>query len=145
MKINKILVPVDGSPGTTLAMRTAHEIALNNNAKIVALYIDPYDRHILQDGLGLYETRVEDEYEAKAHRTMEQLQSAIPEADFDREFQRGGHPADVIVDYAENQDVDLVVMASRGLQKTARRMFVGSVTSYVLHNLKKPILVIPVD
>jgi Universal stress protein UspA and related nucleotide-binding proteins len=48
------------------------------------------------------------------------------------------------VTYADENPVDLIVMATRGMTRV-RRFFVGSVTNYVVHHSKVPVLAIPVE
>lgn len=50
-----------------------------------------------------------------------------------------GDPATVIEAFAQNEDADLIVMATRGLGKF-RRLLLGSVTAKVLHDVGVPVL-----
>jgi nucleotide-binding universal stress UspA family protein len=52
-----------------------------------------------------------------------------------------GQPAEEIIDYAAEQDVDLIVMCSHGKSGIARWVF-GSVTEKVLRGTRSPVLVI---
>ncbi len=52
-----------------------------------------------------------------------------------------GHPADEIVAYADNVDADLIVVGSRGHGAIASALL-GSVSRAVLHEAKRPILVV---
>ena len=45
-----------------------------------------------------------------------------------------------IVDIAERKNFDLIVIGSRGMG-AAKEIFLGSVSNYVLHKSKKPVLV----
>ena len=52
-----------------------------------------------------------------------------------------GNPADEIVKFAEENDIDLIVMGTLG--KTGiQRFLLGSVTENVIRHSKKPVLVI---
>lgn len=53
-----------------------------------------------------------------------------------------GDPATVILDFARERKVDLIVMGSRGRTDFAR-LFMGSVSSKVLAASKVPILLVP--
>ena len=53
-----------------------------------------------------------------------------------------GQPGEAICEIAEERDVTLIVLGSRGLNKI-RRTFLGSVSDYVIHHCKKPVLVVP--
>uniref|UniRef100_A0A1I8JPC2 Usp domain-containing protein n=1 Tax=Macrostomum lignano TaxID=282301 RepID=A0A1I8JPC2_9PLAT len=51
-------------------------------------------------------------------------------------------PGQSIVDLAEEENVELIIMGSRG-QGLLRRTFLGSVSDYVLHHTHRPVLVVP--
>jgi len=46
-----------------------------------------------------------------------------------------------IVEVAEKQNFDLIVIGSRGLG-SAKEFFLGSTSNYVLHKSKKPVLIV---
>ena len=52
-----------------------------------------------------------------------------------------GDPADEIVAYADNHDVDLIVVGSRG-RGTVASTLLGSVSHAVLHEARRPVLVV---
>jgi len=53
-----------------------------------------------------------------------------------------GTPGEGVCELANKHDVDLIIMGTRGLNKI-RRTLLGSVSDYVIHHAKKPVLVIP--
>jgi len=53
-----------------------------------------------------------------------------------------GKPGEVICQYAKDQNANIVVMGSRGLNGI-RRTFLGSVSDYVIHHCHLPVLVVP--
>ncbi|KAG6437153.1 hypothetical protein SASPL_102064 [Salvia splendens] len=52
-----------------------------------------------------------------------------------------GDPKEMICDLAEQMQVDLIVIGSRGLGKI-KRALMGSVSNYVIHHAKCPVLVV---
>ena len=46
-----------------------------------------------------------------------------------------------IVEIAEKKNFDLIVIGSRG-RGSAKEIFLGSVSNYVLHKSKKPVLIV---
>ena len=59
-----------------------------------------------------------------------------------RELVVAGQPYSAIVDCAENEHIDLVVMSSHG-RSGLSRMLIGSVTDRLLRAAKCPVLVVP--
>src|SRR5271167_4774109 len=54
---------------------------------------------------------------------------------------RTGHPAETIIQAAEDFDVDLIVMATHG-RTGVTRLFLGSVAEHVVRASKRPVLTI---
>lgn len=52
-----------------------------------------------------------------------------------------GHPAEAILSFADQEQVDLVVMGSRG-QSTTTRLLLGSVSDAVIHHAHVAVLVV---
>ena len=52
-----------------------------------------------------------------------------------------GEVRDEIVDYAERNKMDLVVMGSRGMG-TLKRTFIGSTSDYCIHHLTCPVIIV---
>jgi len=53
---------------------------------------------------------------------------------------RGANPGEGIIKEAENSEAEIIVMGARGLN-ALRRTFLGSVSDYVIHHSKIPVLV----
>lgn len=52
-----------------------------------------------------------------------------------------GRPAEEIIDYAEKNDIDLIVMGTLGLTGV-KRFLIGSVAENVVRHSKVPVLVV---
>lgn len=52
-----------------------------------------------------------------------------------------GDPGDEIVNYAHSHNIDLIVIGARGLSKF-KKIFLCSVSSYVMHTAKVAVMVI---
>ena len=59
-----------------------------------------------------------------------------------REVVLAGQPYSAIVDCAENEQADLIVMSSHG-RSGLSRMLIGSVTDRLLRAAKCPVMVVP--
>ncbi len=53
-----------------------------------------------------------------------------------------GDPANRIIDFIEAEDIDLVVIGYHGLGARINRFLMGSLTTKLLHHVKKPVLVV---
>lgn len=52
-----------------------------------------------------------------------------------------GHPAEVIIQIAEQETIDLIVMGSRGLGKI-KSLLLGSISNHVIHHAHCPVLIV---
>ncbi len=75
------------------------------------------------------------------HHLQQQLEAALPAEFGDVPIERiadGGDAAISIVDFAHTHDVDLIMMPTHGLGRF-RTLLIGSVTSKVLHDARRPV------
>lgn len=84
-----------------------------------------------------------DPYEfARAEVRLQDLESVLEKQGISFQYRIvAGDPRDVIVDIAEQEGADLILMGSRGLN-LARRMLLGSVSSDVLQSASCPVLIV---
>ena len=54
---------------------------------------------------------------------------------------RGNHVADIIIEYADQNDVDIIIIGSRGRGKI-KTAIMGSVAHNVFHQTERPMLII---
>ena len=143
-----ILVPTDGSKVAQNAVKHAVDLASKYDATLHALYV--VDTDAVDIGLGTEQVdRIKagkfgemDELEARAKRatgavTEEAAASGIETV----EEIRAGRPHAVITDYADDHDIDLIVMGSKG-RSGVRRVLLGSVTERTLRSTHIPVLVV---
>lgn len=107
--VKKILIPVDGSEYSLLASDTALSIAKQNDSQVIILFVInvPY--------LYLAQKLSESIRKELAEPTVEKVLSKAEQMDIKaKTLILEGHPADTIVKVAENENVDLIVMGTRG-------------------------------
>ena len=144
----RILIPTDGSDTAAAAVDEALDVAEKFDAEVYTLYVVDVDAMDLSLGTEQVE-RVKngrfgemDELEAKARAATEYVAERGRERGVDvAEHFRAGRPHDVVADFAEDHDVDLVVMGSHG-RSGVRRMLLGSVTERVLRSTHRSVLVV---
>lgn len=134
----RLLVPVDGSDAAMAALEEAMTLADRLNATIHSLYaIDPRRAHgfTTED---LVIAALEDEGEATMADVRERCQArGVPvETTVER-----GHPSDVILDYATDKGMDLIVLATHG-RRGLDRFLLGSVAEHVIRHAEVPVLTV---
>lgn len=124
----KILVAYDGSDHAKKAIQHAVEIAkaFGSALYIITVAVDPSQVSV-----------------EKARRTAEEgarQASSLGVSVAEMEV-RTGAPATEILNYAEEREVDLIVMGSRGLS-AIQRLVLGSVSQAVVSRARVPVLVV---
>ncbi len=144
MGYNNVLVAYDGSDSAKDAIAEALAvIEENQQATLTVLEVETSD---VAAAFGVESEGEEDVVmNTRQQRLLETLQQSVaPLIDGyqDRVQVRlvGGKPAKAIVDFANDNDCDLIVMGCRGLG--AVRGMIGSVSNAVLRESKQSVLVI---
>ena len=145
---DRILVPTDGSDVAEAAVDHALDLAERYDAEVHALYVVDIDSVNISLG-----TEQVDRIKQGRFDEMDELKEraeAATAAVADRGAERGvdvvervagGRPHTVIADYAEDNDVSLIVMGSHG-RAGVRRAILGSVTERTLRSTHVPVLVV---
>lgn len=140
-----ILLATDGSAASVHAAELAVSLARSHNSKLTAVYVvDPYPYigvgEINPMGFQAYMSAAQDQA-AQAHAQVESLckQGDTPVALQVRMVENVG-AANGIVQSAETEGADLVVLGSHGRSGIARLML-GSVSTKVVAESKVPVLV----
>ncbi|RMG68980.1 MAG: universal stress protein [Calditrichaeota bacterium] len=141
-QISKILVPVDFSELSVLAMETAVHLARLMNLEAV------YCLHSFSLPSDYYQTgKSEEEFTAilrqHTEREFDQFLSRFEHAGVQilPEIVREKRPTTAIETFIENNEVDLVVMGARG-RTPATALLMGSVTEHVLLHSSIPVLAV---
>jgi len=138
---NRILVPTDGSEGAETAVNHAIEIAKQFDAEILTVYaVDPSAVPPDVAGTGMIES-LEREGERAIESIVEQVEAAGLDA---RGDVVDGPPSSAILDYIEDNDVDLVIMGTHG-RTGLDRVLLGSVTERLVRTSTVPILTVRLD
>lgn len=142
-KLTKILVPVDSSESASKAAAFAADLASAIGASLTLLHV--FDRDALSAAIMGAEALSDEELERSREHFAEEAFGAARDAigadvEANTEF-RFGKPAFEIVDFAEDNDFDLIVMGSRG-QSAIQRLLVGSVSTQVVHHAKCSVTIV---
>lgn len=134
-----ILVAVDGSKESKLALADAVDLALDSNAKLTVLHVcTPAPAMARTSAVGAAAAAELPEYHSKVLREMVQL---VPKELPVTTLLRQGNAAHEIVKVAREYEHDLIVIGSRGRGR-ATAALLGSVSHAVLHEAQVPVLVV---
>jgi len=140
IKIKKILVPLDGSKNSIRGLDMAIHIARQSHGTITALAVKSVPGIYAIHPLGFLDFSSMTEVkkflnEAKVRAAKKGIQLTAKAL--------AGDPGFDIARFVNNKKnkIDLVVIGARG-RSSAKEIFLGSVSNYVLHKSKKPVLIV---
>ena len=147
VKIEKILVPVDFSENSRKAVHYGLAIGRDRNAHVTFLHV--INQHIVDAIHDLSIKGYKGDFleilsKLASNREKELQQFVLPKwrEGLDINFViKHGKPAKVIVDFAREEDIDLIVVGHRG-RSALESILVGSVTRYVVNHSPCPVLVV---
>ena len=122
--IKKILVPVDGSVNGCKAVDEALSIAEKCGAELDFVYVAS---NINKD--------------IPSHIVFDRIWEKLPESLTSRKHVKSGHVAKCILELAEEEKADIIIMGSRGLG-LLKGVFIGSVSQKVVEESKIPVMVV---
>ncbi len=140
IKTKKILVPLDGSKNSIRGLDMAIHMARQSHGTITALSVKSVPGIYALHPLGFLD-----------FNSMTEVKKLLDDAKV-RAAKKGikltakalaGDPGYDITRFANNakNGIDMIVIGARG-RGSAREMFLGSVSNYVLHKSKKPVLIV---
>ncbi len=139
-----ILLPTDGSAGTLEALEHALTIALDHESTIHGLYV--LDQRFTRAASPETRDEVVKSLDEEAERALDDVRVRTEEAGLDAvTSQREGIPDRVIVEYADEHGIDLIVMGTHGRTGPDRIANLGSTTERVVKNGDHPVLVVDID
>ena len=136
--MKNILVPVDGCEGADRAIEQAVTLAKICGAKLNFLYVANINQLAINAVLS---DAILDSVTKAGNVVLDRAMEMVPEGIEKESFSDTGSPAVVVLDFAETNDIDLIVMGSRGLG-VVKGVLLGSVSQYVVEQSKCPVLVV---
>ena len=132
----KVLVPVDGSQYAMEGLSVAIEYAKARGADICLLTVVPSMEDVDLEISAAERQRVMERLERQGEAILKQAIDVLSARNLDahcRKLMSSVSVADAIIDYAEKEDADLIIIGSRGLS-LSRRFKIGSVALAVVTN-----------
>ena len=147
----RILLATDGSNDAAFAARTAVNLANKTGSELHVVYVEEVPRRLSYSESASLEEMIDPEFEeqmrqhaqAAASRLLEEQVQKIREAggEIAQAHPRFGRPYVEIVHLAEELDVGIVVVGSRG-EGGVRRVLMGNVSDSVVRHAHCPVLVV---
>lgn len=137
----KIMVAVDGSEEAELAFKKAVNVALRNNSELLLAHV--IDTRSFQT-VSSFDSMLAEQATEMAKQTL---------ADYEMKAKKAGlHQVTTVVEYGspkhiiakeipEDHEVDLILLGATGLN-AVERLFIGSVSEYVIRNAACDVLVV---
>ena len=141
---SKILVPVDGSNEARLAFEKAIEVAKRNRAQVLIAHI--IDTRVLQTPTG-FEGNFNEEIQRQTENLFQEYRQYAQEHDFndiDFVLEYGSPKVYISKNIPKDYQIDLIMMGATGLN-AVERLFIGSVSEYVIRNASCDVLVVRTD
>jgi len=140
MKADKIVVPTDFSHCGDAALRLAASLARDTGAKLLIVHVE--EPPLAYGGGEMYygvpEPATED-----LQRMLQRVVPPDPNVEYEHRL-ISGEPASAIVQLAEDEKADLIVMATHG-RTGLTRLLMGSVAEAVVRRAPCPVLTYKVE
>lgn len=138
-KISKILVPLDGSKNSQRGLETAISLARQCGATITGVFSIHAPPHSEFRGVG----SVEKSLNREVKKIMEESKTLAAKNGivFKEKLMRGDIGYNIVKLAQGKEKFDMIVIGSRGRSST-KELFFGSVSNYVIHTAKIPVLVV---
>ena len=135
MDVKKILVPIDFSGLNDGALALASSLASDNGAKLLLVHVDEPIAAYGGAGDAYY---IEPPDLTPVRRHLEMAIPTRPDVGYEHHL-LSGDPAPELVQFAEQQKVDLIVMGTHG-RTGFSRLLMGSVAEAVIRHANCPVL-----
>ena len=142
-KFSKILVAVDGSQASMDAADQAIEMARKYNSELIALHVILSDTTIF----GTNPPQHIDEIKQQAQQYLDKIKQKLPNQHDNNKIQMrtelisSATAVAGIVGFAEKENVDLIVIGTRG-RSGFKRLLLGSVASGVVNYAHCPVMIV---
>ncbi|WP_071026323.1 universal stress protein [Peptoniphilus raoultii] len=142
----KILVPIDGSKSSKASLKKAEELGKKLDADLLVLTVTPeasiFEQYPTNFAYALEVDKANTERAKHILKEAEEELSSYPHKV--ETFFTTGNPAAQICKFADEKEVELIVMGNRGLGAFSRTLL-GSVSNKVINQSKASVLVVKAD
>lgn len=139
-----ILFPTDGTDSARQVENHVFDIAQKFQAKVTILHAYEFLEIIpVYESTYAYLDELEDYLESQSQKIAKETEQRFTDGNIEvQSLIIKGDPGQAVVNVAEEQNCDLIVMGSRQMG-AVRRFLLGSVSNYVVHHSECPVLIVP--
>lgn len=138
--IKKVMIATDGSINTEKAVITGVEIAKAMEAKLYAVHVVPHIHAPVAKGGGLSKAR-EEHVISDGEKAIDHVEELAKEAGVDVVKKvLEGNPGNEIIRFAQENDIDLIVMGRLG-KSGVSRFLIGGVSDKVVRGSNVEVLI----
>lgn len=135
---SRILVAYDGSELGKKALQMAKALAKQDERIEVDVLHVVHTKYVPQD---MVDEKISDKQKEKLMAVCDEARGIMKDLNNPIDYVvLKGHPAEMIIEYAKNRDVDLIVLGSRGLSPI-KQVVMGSVSHSVLQHAPCNVLI----
>ena len=141
----KILVPLDGSELSESALTHVIDITTDCRAlEVILMRIrEPLDPNVIGTLDAKVAVELDQAYRDEAASYLDKVVATLKEKGIKAKTEiLSGNPAEEIIKYSQKNNVDLIIMSTRGRSGISRLVF-GSVAEKVIRNSTVPVLIKP--
>ncbi|MBA4435960.1 MAG: universal stress protein [Nitrosopumilaceae archaeon] len=137
--ISKILVPLDGSKNSQRGLEMAISLARQCGATLTGVFSINAPPHSEFRGVG----SVEKSLNREVKKIMEESKTLAAKNGivFKEKMMQGDIGYNIVKLAQGKENFDMIVIGSRG-RSSAKELFFGSVSNYVIHTAKIPVLIV---
>ena len=136
-----ILLPTDGSEGTSTVAEHVGSLARRYDATVHALSVVDMRNRFEGPNMGLGTETWEDAERERAERAVGDAAGAVPDGVAVERHVESGVPHAELLEYAEAADVDLIVMGTHG-RTGIDHYLIGSIAERVVRQSPVPVLTV---
>lgn len=143
MKIDKILLPFDGSDYSVNAAQYALDLAKICSSEVTIINCYEWHGYHFPEVPELLVKDLKENLEQEAEAILKRAEGIFENQDVKYKLQTvPGAPGHVLAKLAKSREYDLIVMGSHG-HSDISGLFLGSVTHKVLNTIYCPVVVVP--
>ncbi len=141
--VDRVLVTLDGSSFAERVLPWVRQVSLATGAEVLLLVVPEVPEPALYGAMADAVDELRTQAETNARRYLERIAAQLGEAGMPAQpLVEGSRPATTILDVAEREHADLIMLATHG-RGGMDRLMLGSVADRVVHHSRCPVLLVP--